>query len=165
MSVERYFSVATFITLSSIAIEKLLRSTDRIGMRSRTAVSKSIPVNPTARTPAQAVLHLGDERLEREAGVADQGELGGDVLVEIRRVERRVDDPLARGHRDAVVGRGEATADAEDQVGVRQEVVEVLSDRPSARAERQVMGLRERALALEARRHRRLEGLDKLAEG
>src|SRR2546422_7982261 len=41
MSVLRYFCVATFMILSSIAIEKLLERTDRIGMRSRAAVSKS----------------------------------------------------------------------------------------------------------------------------
>ena len=51
MSVERYFSVATFMTFSSIAIEKLLRSTERIGIRSRTAVSKSMPVKPMAASP------------------------------------------------------------------------------------------------------------------
>jgi hypothetical protein len=33
MSVERYFSAATFMILSSMAIEKLLSSTERIGMR------------------------------------------------------------------------------------------------------------------------------------
>ena len=36
---------------SSIAIEKLLSSTDMIGMRSRTAVSKSMPVKPIAASP------------------------------------------------------------------------------------------------------------------
>ena len=56
MSVERYFSVATFITFSSMAMEKLLRSTERIGMRSRTAVSKSMPVKPIAASP-QTLTH------------------------------------------------------------------------------------------------------------
>jgi len=56
MSVDRYFSVATFMILSSIAIEKLLSRTDRIGMRSRTAVSKSIPVKPIAASP-QTLMH------------------------------------------------------------------------------------------------------------
>ncbi len=36
---------------SSIAIEKLLNKIDRIGMSSRTAVSKSIPVKPMAASP------------------------------------------------------------------------------------------------------------------
>ena len=36
---------------SSIAIEKLLSRIDRIGMRSRTAVSKSMPVKPIAASP------------------------------------------------------------------------------------------------------------------
>src|SRR5271168_548905 len=56
MSVARYFSVEIGITLSSIAIEKLLNRIDRIGMRSRTAVSKSMPVNPIAASP-QTLMH------------------------------------------------------------------------------------------------------------
>ena len=39
------------MTGSSIAIEKLLSRIDRIGMRSRTAVSKSMPVKPMAASP------------------------------------------------------------------------------------------------------------------
>ena len=48
---ERYFSVLIGITLSSIAMEKLLSRIERIGMRSRTAVSKSMPVKPMAASP------------------------------------------------------------------------------------------------------------------
>ena len=51
MSVLRYFSVATCMTGSSMAMEKLFSRTDRMGMRSRTAVSKSMPVNPMAASP------------------------------------------------------------------------------------------------------------------
>ena len=51
MSVARYFSVAVFMIGSSIAIEKLFSSTLRIGMFSRTAVSKSMPVMPIAASP------------------------------------------------------------------------------------------------------------------
>ena len=51
MSVELYFSCETGMTGISIAIEKLLNSTERIGMRSRTAVSKSMPVMPIAASP------------------------------------------------------------------------------------------------------------------
>ena len=51
MSVERYFSVETFMMCSSIAIEKLLSRIDMMGMRSRTAVSKSMPVKPIAASP------------------------------------------------------------------------------------------------------------------
>src|ERR1700732_338275 len=43
MSVLRYFSVLIGITFSSMAMEKLFRRTDRMGMRSRTAVSKVHP--------------------------------------------------------------------------------------------------------------------------
>jgi hypothetical protein len=56
MSVERYFSVEPFVMGSSIAIEKVLSRIDRIGMRSRTAVSKSIPVKPMALSP-QTLMH------------------------------------------------------------------------------------------------------------
>ena len=35
----------------SMAIEKLLNSTDKIGILSRTAVSKSMPVKPIAASP------------------------------------------------------------------------------------------------------------------
>ena len=50
--------------------------------------------------------------------------------------------------------RREAAADAEDHVGVAEEVVDRLRDRAAAGAERQRVRLGERALALEARRDR-----------
>ena len=56
MSVLRYFSVATCMIFSSIAMQKLLSRIDRIGMRSRTAVSKSMPVKPMAASP-QTLMH------------------------------------------------------------------------------------------------------------
>ncbi len=56
MSVLRYFSVETGITFSSIAMEKLFSRTDMTGMRSRTAVSKSMPVKPIAASP-QTLMH------------------------------------------------------------------------------------------------------------
>ena len=56
MSVDRYFSVDTGMTGSSIAMEKLLSRIDRIGIRSRTAVSKSMPVKPMAASP-QTLMH------------------------------------------------------------------------------------------------------------
>src|SRR3984885_6275649 len=51
MSVDRYLSVEIGITFSSIAMEKLFIRQDRMGIRSRTAVSKSIPVKPIAASP------------------------------------------------------------------------------------------------------------------
>ena len=39
------------MTGSSIAMEKLLSMMERIGIRSRTAVSKSMPVKPMAESP------------------------------------------------------------------------------------------------------------------
>ena len=44
------------MTLSSIAMQKLLSRIERIGMRSRTAVSKSMPVKPIAASP-QTLMH------------------------------------------------------------------------------------------------------------
>src|SRR2546425_13360210 len=49
-------------------------------------------------------------------------------------------------------------------VGVREEMVELFGNRAPARAERQGMSLGKRALALQARRHRRLEQLGELAQ-
>ena len=51
MSVERYFSVEIGITFNSIAMLKLFSRIDMIGIRSRTAVSKSMPVKPIAASP------------------------------------------------------------------------------------------------------------------
>ena len=51
MSVEPYFAWLTGMIGISIAIEKLLNRIERIGMRSRTAVSKSMPVKPIAASP------------------------------------------------------------------------------------------------------------------
>ncbi len=58
MSVERYFSVETGMTFNSIAIEKLFERIDRIGSRSRTAVSKSMPVKPIAASPQKLMQSL-----------------------------------------------------------------------------------------------------------
>ena len=44
------------MTFSSIAMLKLLNRMDRIGSRSRTAVSKSMPVKPMAASP-QTLMH------------------------------------------------------------------------------------------------------------
>ena len=51
MSVLRYFSVAVFITFSSMAMAEFFNRMERMGIRSRTAVSKSIPVMPMAASP------------------------------------------------------------------------------------------------------------------
>src|ERR1700761_8052423 len=70
MSVERNFSVETGITFNSIAIEKLFIRIDRIGMRSRTAVSKSMPVKPIAASPhtlMQSLFGARQLRAHREA--------------------------------------------------------------------------------------------------
>src|ERR671939_364373 len=116
MSVERYFSVETGITFNSIAIEKLFDRIARIGSRSRTAVSKSMPVKPIAASPQklmhslsgaasfaplampgdlardrsgavarlalEPVLHFLEQRVERQAGIADRRQFDRHVLVD-----------------------------------------------------------------------------------
>ena len=68
-----------------------------------------------------ALAHRLGQGLERELGVADQGVLGRDVLVQVLRVEGGVDVLLAvsrLGELRAEVRAREAAADAEDHVGV-----------------------------------------------
>src|SRR5205814_401067 len=137
MSVARYFSVEIGITFSSIAIEKLLSRMDRIGILSRTAVSKSMPVKPIAASPhtlmhslsglavlrafAVELLHLCDQALQHELGVARDSQRHGDVLVDVGGIERRLDDLDAGRHLDAEVGLRERAADPEDQVRLVEE--------------------------------------------
>ncbi len=51
-------------------------------------------------------------------------------------IEGGVEDPLSFRHRDAVSGFGKAAADAENQVGVVQEVMNRLRHGASARTKR-----------------------------
>jgi len=92
-----------------------------------------------------------------QRGIADQADLAGDVLVEVIGVERSVDDLLPRRHLHAEIRLRERTADAEDQVGIVEEMPHRLGDRQAARPQRQRMILGEGGLAAEAGRHRRGE--------
>ncbi len=123
-------------------------------------------VEPAA-IAVQSVVDGVDQRLEREAGVADQRVLGVDVLVDIGGIERRVDDRLVLGlgEGEPVGGVGEATADPEDDVGLAHEVGELAGLALARGAQRERVVLGERALAVEAGRHRRLEALRELLEG
>ena len=56
MSVDPYFACETCMIGISMAMEKLLNRIDRIGMRSRAAVSRSMPVKPIAASP-QMLMH------------------------------------------------------------------------------------------------------------
>ena len=256
------------MTGSSIAIEKLLSRIDRIGIRSRTAVSKSMPVKPMAASPqtlmqsfsgrgelgahrepepvaqlrglappdvrqrrrapperrelvARAARVVGDDRVrdvDRRLQVAQitryglsglessssfgtpvlqprlvaARDLGGDRLApsarrtaeplphrldqhregQLRVADERVLGPgrPCSGRRGPAVAwmtvlslgngipkprRAERAPDAEHHVAVPQEVDHRLRVRAAARAERQRVGLGERALALEAGRDRR----------
>jgi hypothetical protein len=102
-------------------------------------------------------LELVQQRLEDQPGIADQRLLADHVLVEVHRIEGGVDDRLTRRHVDAEVGLGEAATDAEDQIGVVEKMVHRGGDRVATRAEGELMVLRKRALAAEARGDRRSE--------
>ncbi len=121
-------------------------------------------VEPAAGRALDPILHLDDEGIQHEPRVADERVVGGHVLVEVERIEGGVDHHLALREGDAVVRGGEAAAHPEDDVGLLEELVDGLGQRPPARAERQRVALRERALALEAGGHRALEQLGELAE-
>ena len=130
---------------------------------SRTALISSA-TGAGSRGAATSVLELAEQRLEDQLGVADQRLLAGHVLVDVHRIERGVDDRLAGRHVDAEVGLGEAAADAEDQVGIAQEVIDRRRDGVAARAEREHVVLGKRALAAEAGGDRRLEQLGELLQ-
>ena len=67
-------------------------------------------------------------------------------------------------HRDAVIRRREAAADAEDEVGFFQEMMHRRRNREAARAERQRVRLGERALALQAGGDRNREQFGELPQ-
>ena len=75
-----------------------------------------------------------------------------------------MDDPLALRNSDAERRLGKAAADAEDQIGAIEEVAERPRYRRAAGAEREAMGLVERAFAGEARADRRGEQLGQRRE-
>ena len=78
--------------------------------------------NPTCvAVGGDGLADLFQQRIEHQAGIANQSDPGLDVLVEVCGVERRMDDGLALGHGDAEIGLGEGTADAEDHIGLAQE--------------------------------------------
>ena len=116
---------------------------------------------PRHRPVVALLLHAArefrDQRIERQRRIAHQADVAGDVLVQMIGVERGVDDLLPRRHLHAEVGLGEGTPDAEDEVGIVEEMPHRLRDRQPARTERQRMILGEGGLAAEARRHRRRE--------
>jgi hypothetical protein len=76
--------------------------------------------------------------------------LDGDVLVDVSRVEGRVNDHLAARHLEPEHGESEAAADAEDDVGIVQELVDRPGPRPPAGAEGEGVILGKRALSLQA---------------
>ncbi len=42
--------------------------------------------------PPELLAHRRDQRIQRERGIADQRVVGGDILVDVRGIEGRVDD-------------------------------------------------------------------------
>ena len=108
--------------------------------------------------------HLGDDRLEHQRGVANDALGDFDLVVEVFGVERRVDVVRTLGHLQAEAGLGEGATDAEDDVGVSQELVHRLGEGAAAGAERERVRLGEGALALQRGGDRRLEQLGQLPE-
>src|SRR5579859_6369022 len=83
------------------------------------------------------------QRVEHEAGVADETYPALDILVEVVGIERRMDDGFAGWHLDAEIGLGEGAADAEDHVGLGGKFRHRARHGQSAGAERQRMRLGE----------------------
>src|SRR5882672_8945648 len=83
---------------------------------------------PVALLALEPVLDLFENRVERQPGVADRRKIDRNVLVDGIGVERRMGDLLAFGHSGGEARPGKAAADAEDEVGVLQEVPEMLAD-------------------------------------
>jgi hypothetical protein len=115
------------------------------------------------RTAPQALDGL-DELAQHQPCVAQQGMIRDVALVEVALVVGGVDDGLARRNAGRHAVPGEAAADAEHDVGLAEVVQRVPGHRGPAGTERERMILREGALALEGRHHRRLEQLGQLAE-
>ena len=68
-------------------------------------------------------VEFGDEGRERQLGVAGDADLGLDVLVEIDRIKRGVDVALFLRHAGGERRDRKTAADAEDQIGVVEEVI------------------------------------------
>ena len=86
--------------------------------------------------------------IQRQRGIPRERVIDRHRVIDISRVKRRVDDGLARGHGHAVAGRREAAANAEDDVGLGEEVMNRFRDGPAAGAKSERMILREGALPL-----------------
>ena len=97
------------------------------------------------------ILDARYERVRDSGVIAHQAVLHAHVLVDVRRVERRVDDRLPGRHRDAEVGLGERAANAQDHVRAVEELAHRLRVGAAARAERQRVGLVEGPLAVDRR--------------
>ena len=89
---------------------------------------------------------LLDQRVDDEAGVADEAECYGVILVDVAGVVGRVDDGLAGRYARPERRPGQARADGENEVGARHEFRVHFRPRAGGGAERQRMALRDRAL-------------------
>ena len=109
------------------------------------------------------ILDRVDELAQHQLGVAEDRVVGGVVLVEVALVVGGVDDALCRRDVRGHAVLGEAAPDAEDDVGLGQEVEDGPGHHAAAAgAERQRVVLREGALALQGGHHRRLQQLGQL---
>ena len=133
-----------------------LRGQARAATRSMKAPRTSATALSVASRRSPRASPTGVEQLQQhEARVADAAE--GDVVAgrEIAAVVGDLPERRPGGHRRDVERAREARADAEHEVGLREEAVDGGRPRAARGAERERVVLGERALAVERRRHRR----------
>ena len=100
---------------------------------------------------------LADQRLQGQLGIADQADGADDILVQVVRVQRGMNELLALGELDPEIRFRERTPDADDQIGILHEVVHGLRHRVATGPQRQRMVFRERAFPAQAGGHRRAQ--------
>ncbi len=119
----------------------------------------------TAAGTGEVVGHRLEQEVEGERGVPQQGVFGRDVLAQVAGVGGVVDEALPRGGEpDPERGRGETGPDTEHDVRVPHVLEHRARHGDPARAQGERVGLGERALPLDAGRHRRLEEFRELAQ-
>ena len=74
----------------------------------------------------EPIFHFFEQCVEREPSITNRGELDRHILVDVGGVKRRMGDAHAFRHRRRKAGTGEAATDAEHEIGVLQEGVELL---------------------------------------
>ena len=107
-------------------------------------------------------LDLFDHGLQNQLRVPDDAEVYRVVLVDVLGGNGGVDEELAVRDLDPVIGTGKTGADGKQGVGISEPLPDRLGRGPIGRAERERMGVRERALGLHRGHHRDLRELGEL---